>query len=197
MHGIRRKLGHFPHASAGVRAAVAITLLLLAFAGCGKKHRVLRPVSGPRYPVLSSPANVLAALAIAYSSRDSVEYKLLFHDNYQGSSLDQGNPLPQLLTYTKADEARHIAALAKSTTVSSVDLQLVPMLYRFTDMGDLPGWATISNPVFRLSIFDGPETYEIIPSEELMEFKFIPRTPDSTSPTDTTWKIIRWTEVRQ
>jgi hypothetical protein len=45
-----------------------------------------------------------------------------------------------------------------------------------------------------LEINDNPTTYSLL-SAETFEFKFIPFTPDSTSPTDTTWKIVRWTEL--
>jgi len=67
---------------------------------------------------------------------------------------------------------------------------------RFTDVGDPPGWATIlvANP--RIEIDDQPVSYSIDPSAETMQFKFVPTTPDSTSPTDTTWKIIRWFEAK-
>ena len=49
----------------------------------------------------------------------------------------------------------------------------------------------------RLEIDDGSiaTSYFIASDRETMEFKFIPTSPDSTSPTDTTWKIVRWSEV--
>lgn len=179
----------------GTRLAVlALLLCALPLSGCGKKRHLVDPIP-PRYPVLSSPANVLVALAKAYASLDSAEYKSLFDDGYQGSSINQKDPSPQLVTFTKADEARHIAALAKSTTVTSIQLQL-RNLVRSTDAGDPPGWALMQNPIFSLTIFDGPNSYDVAASTETIEFRFIP-TLDSTSPTDTTWKIIRWTEVAQ
>ncbi len=165
-------------------------------AGCGKDRTTNPVIQPPPYPVLSSPANVLTALQKAYVARDTTEYILLFDGNYQGSSIDQTDPSPQPTLFTKADEAHHIASLVKSTTVTDVELDLKPELLRFSDGGDPPGWATIQNPVLRLQINDGPSSYIISVATESMEFKFIPTTPDSTSPTDTTWKIIRWTEVK-
>lgn len=182
------------HARAFRLAILAVTLCVFLLAGCGKKRHLFDPIP-PRYLVLSSPANVLLALAKAYTSRDSAEYKLLFHDSYQGTSLDQRDPSPYPLTFTKADEAQHIAALARDPSLMGVDLQLVASLVRFTDAGDPTGWATIQNPIARLSILGFPDSYTITPAEETIEFRFIPKTPDSASPTDTTWKIIRWTEI--
>jgi len=46
-----------------------------------------------------------------------------------------------------------------------------------------------------VAIYDGPNLYYVPLYTETIEFRFIPKTPDSTSPTDTTWKIIRWLEV--
>jgi hypothetical protein len=176
---------------------IAVLLCALALVGCGEKHHFLAPVLRPPiYQQPSVPEVVLQNLALAYAHRDSTEYKSLFDGNYQGSSIDMRNPSPQVLTFTKADEAQHIAGLAKSTTITSVNLQLRPVLVRLTDAGDPPGWALIQNPIFSLSIYDAPNSYDIRPSAETMEFRFIP-TLDSSSPTDTTWKIIRWTEIAQ
>ncbi len=173
--------------------------LSLLFSGCiFSPHRgggggTLPP---PVYQVNQFPEVVLQNLAQAYAHRDSTEYKSLYDENYQGSSLDNSNPSPQLLTYTKADEAQHIAGLAKNATITSVDLQLKPELVRLTDAGDPPGWALIQNPIFSLTIFDSPTTWQITVEKETNEFHFIPKTPDSSSPTDTTWKIVKWLEIR-
>jgi hypothetical protein len=77
-----------------------------------------------------------------------------------------------------------------------VSCQLYPSLVRFRDGADPPGWATIQNPLGAVEVNDGPNTFRVDPSGITMQFKFAPAAPDSTSPTDTTWKIVRWLEVR-
>jgi hypothetical protein len=131
-------------------------------------------------------------LKTAYTAKDSVAYKACFDLNYIGESHDQTTQNP-IDTLTFANEARHVAALARSATVI-VDLQLKPTMTRSADLADPPGWATIENPVQSLSIYDGANSIFVDLYQESMTFKFIP-TPDSASPTDTTWKIIRWSEI--
>ena len=179
-------------------AVVCSSLILLPlFSGC-----IFSPKKGgggvppPDYALPITPGLVLGNLALAYSHKDSTEYKSLFDDNYQGTSLDQQDPSAQLLTYTKADEAMHIAGLARSTTVTEVRLELLAAMIRITDAGDPPGWALIQDPIVTLSISDSPTSYEVTPTDETTEFHFRP-TLDSSSPTDTTWTIVKWVEVRR
>jgi hypothetical protein len=49
----------------------------------------------------------------------------------------------------------------------------------------------------RLEINGIPSSYSLASTNELIEFKFEPTTPSAGSPTDTTWHIIRWTEIHQ
>jgi hypothetical protein len=168
---------------------LAITLCGAVLAGCGKKDTVVGPPATPTYPALTSPVQVLEALRIAYIRKDSTEYKLLFDQGYVGASVDLSTQTP-IDTLTFADEARHIAALARSTAV--VELQLRPNMVRLADPGDPPGWALIQNPIQSLAIYDGPNVFGVGVANETIEFRFIPH---STSPTDTTWKIIQWSEI--
>ncbi|HEY2923329.1 MAG TPA: hypothetical protein VGJ98_00010 [Candidatus Eisenbacteria bacterium] len=133
-------------------------------------------------------------LRFAYTNRDSVQYKSLFHDNYEGSFIDQNDPFPQLVTYHKADEAMHIAFIAQST--ASVDLVLASSLVRIIDLGDPEGWITIQNPFQQLQIYIGSEGHAIVPDNETIEMKFIPIPPGPSSP-DTTYQIIKLTEIRR
>jgi hypothetical protein len=174
-----------------LRLVLAIALCVAVVAGCGKKDTVVGPPATPKYPGLTSPGQVLVALEMAYVAKDSVEYDLLFDQSYVGTSVNQPTQTP-IDSLTFADEARHIAALARST--ASVELQLTPTMVRSADPGDPPGWALIQNPIHSLAIVDGANFFAVLPSSETMEFRFIP-TPDSASPTDTTWKIIRWSEI--
>lgn len=147
----------------------------------------------PIYPKLINPFTVLDALKLAYAARDSNEVKLIYDKGYQGVSFNP-TTLDQL-TFTKTDEIRHIQALYRTTSITSVDLSFPPSLVRTTASSDLPGWATITVQGMSVQINDSPTTYNLRPNETF-EFKFIPTAPDSTSETDTTWKIVRWTELQ-
>ena len=61
-----------------------------------------------------------------------------------------------------------------------------------------PEWAVIQIPggSFKVEIFDAYNTYTASGQLEFNQFTFQPTAPDTTSPTDTTWQIIRWTEAR-
>src|SRR5258705_3562762 len=176
-----------------LQVGLAIAVCVAVVAGCGKKDKIVGPPATPRYPALTSPELVLVALRTAYTGKDSTEYKLLFDQDYLGTSVDLRTQSP-IDSLTFADEARHISALAQRSGIAVVELQLTPTLVRSVDPGDPPGWALIQNPIQSLAIYDGPYSIFVEVGNETMEFRFIP-TPDSTSPTDTTWKIIRWSEI--
>jgi len=89
---------------------------------------------------------------------------------------------------------RHIDALARSFSIANVSLAFPPSMVRETDGGDPPGWATIRLQNVLIEINDSPSSYHVIPSGT-QEFKFEPTTPSALSPTDTTWHIVRWTEL--
>ena len=203
MRFIPQRAGRYGR-SVPVSVALAIALCAVLLAGCGKKDKIVgpEPPGSPTYPKLSSPVNVLRALEQAYEARDSVEFKLLYNDTlYKGTSIDQSNPgSPIRYTFYKADEVRHVAALAKNFGITKIDLIYPPVLDRFTDLSDPQGWATIQvlpSSGLRLEINDAytSTAYSIASDRESFEFKFIPKSPDSSSPTDTTWQIVRWSEV--
>ena len=174
-----------------LRLVLAITLCAAVLAGCGKKDTVVGPPVTPKYGLPSSPLIVMNNLKTAYTAKDSVAYRACFDFSYVGDSQDLRTQTP-IDTLYFANEAEHIAALARSTAI--VEIQLVPVLVRRADSGDPPGWALIQNPILSLAIHDGPVSFNVVPQDETIEFRFIP-TPDSASPTDTTWKIIRWSEI--
>jgi hypothetical protein len=99
------------------------------------------------------------------------------------------------LSFSKADEMRHVASLAARTTIAHISINLNPVIRRYTDTADPAGWASLQNPLRTVEIEDAGTTYDVYLSYETLTYKFIPTTPDSTSPTDTTWKIVRWSEV--
>ena len=154
------------------------------------------PPPGLVYPALTSPESVIRAMVLAYVQRDTVETKLLYDATYQGLSIDRTVSPLDTLSFTKAGEVAHVSALARRGSVTTVSCEVYPVLARFRDSGDPPGWATIQNPLGAIQIDDTPNTYIADPAGTTMEFKFAPATPDTTSPTDTTWRIVRWTEVK-
>ena len=168
-------------------------LLLEAFVGCGGDNPVKSGLPGSKYPPSSTPQNVLAHMAIAYSSRDSTGYDSLFDASYTGASYDPFNM--NVLTFTKADEAAHIAFLARYQSITSVSLTYPSSVLREADGADPPGWATISVQNMHLEIEDTPNSIVLLPTGT-WQFKFAPTTPSVGSPTDTTWHIVRWTEFQ-
>ena len=181
-------------------AAVGASVVLAGLSGCGgEKTTGPGPQPQPQPPMYLKPifpGYVLQNLALAYKHRDPAAYDTLFAEDYTGRTIDQSNPdSVKQYDFAKADEIRHIWALSRSTTITDIQLELMPTMIRYTDAGDPPGWAVIQNPIYSLSIADGPSTFSIARDRETMEFHFKPKTPDSSSPTDTTWTIVRWTEV--
>ncbi len=176
--------------------ALAVIASVVAV-GCASDH-VMGPGGPGRspYPEPINPYSVLDALAIAYENKDTLEIKALYHDQYDGSSVDQTDPSPTTLVFSKANEVAHVSALAHSSTIRSIHLTGAPNRIRFHDAGDPAGWATIQNPFSGIEISDVSATHTVVMTHNTMQFKFIPTAPSPSSPTDTTWKIIHWTEVR-
>ena len=139
-------------------------------------------------------------MAMAYSRRDSLECKDVYDSSYVGTSEDLGNPPgtpPILLTY--ADEVSHVAALARTATISSIFCDLGSPA-SWTRLGSNspshPEWAMIqiAGSNIAIQVTDGVTSAVAGGSNLFFEFAFNPSTP--VSPTDTTWKIVRWTETR-
>jgi hypothetical protein len=185
-------------------AAVPAFVAAWMVAGCGKDSNPTKPGSGggpPTYPVLSTPQDVLMALEQAYSLRDSTEAKALYDSSYTGTSKDFSDPGSPTLSFTYVDEVRHAARLAKDPTVTSAHISLGPSS-SWTRLGSddptHPEWAVIqiAGSQIDIQVEQPPDTWQISGSSEFFEFMFKPSTPESTSPTDTLWKIIRWEESR-
>src|SRR5262245_27028988 len=143
-----------------------------------------------------SPSAVIRNLALAYKQKDSVNYVACYDLNYTGSSIDQLDPTPQLISVTWADEADHIGALARSA-IASIDVTTFPNLdrLRFHDSNDPSNYETMHNPLTLIQIVDNSGNGFSVPlDKELTIFKFI-GTPNSGA-TDSTWKVISWEEVR-
>jgi hypothetical protein len=171
-----------------------------AFAGCGDDdENPMKPPPDLSYPELSSPQNVLLALELAYESRDSVMYGALHDSTYTGQSTDINASQGGTIDLTYADEVAHIRRLASATGVTTY-FELGPQESwdrLASDDVAHPEWATIqiAGNAFTIQITDGSTTYEARGGPgSFQEFAFTPRL-DSTSQTDTLWRIVRWREI--
>jgi hypothetical protein len=177
-----------------------ICLSALLLHGCifSPKKGTEKPPPPQPYERPSSPEAVIRNLALAYQQKDSLNYVACFDAGYTGSSIDQTNPNPQLISVTWASEAAHIGSITHSS-ISSITAETIPNLDqgRFHDSGDNPGWDTIQNPFNRIDIVDPAidVTWSIpFGTGELNIFKF--KGTKNAGAADSTWKIIFWQEVR-
>ena len=187
------------------RFVIGIALLALA-AGCGDDRLMTprRPPEGGSYPPpdasQASPEVALGTFRAAYERRDSMAFRALYDSSYVGKMVDTEGGL-EVLVFDRADELSHIAALARSHTISSVTCAL----------GASVGWTRLpsddpSHPEraviqlrgenIRIDIADDSTMLEAGGPSESMTFRFAPHTPAASSPTDTIWKIVGWSEVR-
>jgi len=168
-------------------------------AGCsGDNPTKPKPPSGPAPIVRSTPQDVLKYLEYAYSRRDSIAIQSIYDSSYAGVSTDMtASPVSQSLNFTYADEVAHVAAMARSHSITSVTLNFGNLTRLGSGDVSHPEWATIQVPGsnMELEIMDGPDGFSLAPAGITEAFSFKPTAPDSTSPTDTTWKIVRWSEV--
>jgi hypothetical protein len=149
----------------------------------------------PPYPLLTSPEAVLLAMQLSYQARDSVEYKQLYDEGYQGTSQDLNDPPgSQITAFRKADEVAHVAALRRSPGISTVVLELGPEVSwtrLSSDDVSHPEWAQIQIPNWRIDIYDNATLYTAT-STNPITYTFA---PTAVAPGDTLWKIIRWVEI--
>ena len=109
------------------RAGWAVAVMAAAvLGGCGSDDDgPVKPPPPAGYPERTSPQNVLEAMQMAYTARDSNETKQVYDSGYVGTSTDLNDPPEsQVSTFSFYDEARHVAVLAKSTTITSIVLDL-------------------------------------------------------------------------
>jgi len=175
-------------------ASAAVAVLLAFLVGCSKDNPVKPVQPGPKYPPSSTPFNTLGNLRLAYVTRDTTGYDSLFDPAYIGTSINHSDPSPTLVTFTRVDEAAHIAALARTSTITGIHFIFPPTLTREIDTADTLGWVTVNMYPFQIEIDDGPTSFLAGPLDQ-MSFKLRPTSPSPGSPTDTTWHIVRWIEV--
>lgn len=181
------------------RPLLYVLIPLAAFVGCIFDPKDPPPIPPPppfQYPDLSTPQNVILNLRYSWERKDSVRTKEIYDDSYQGESTD--NDLVRYV-YTKGDEVTTVGGLAKDQNVQRVTFSLSPVntWIRFSYSSDPAGWAVIQLQGYSIQVDDAVHG-TLIASEvpgSSFEFKFVP-TLDSSSPTDTTWKIVHWKETR-
>lgn len=177
-------------------------LAALVMGGCGDDDELppLKPKPRPTAE-LASPEITLGMLQRAYETRDSVTTGRVYDTGYAGTSTDLNDPPgSQTVTFTRADEIAHVAALKRSTTVTGVTCDLgYPGSWVRLPSDDLahPEWAMIHivGGNIRIEISDGASILQAGDPSDMMSFYFASY-PDSTSPTGVIWKVIRWDESR-
>ena len=176
----------------------------LVLLGCGKDDVVTKPILPTPivYPVRSTPENALLYMMMAFENRDSVRTDSVYAEDYVGTSLDLVDPNPETLTFTKSDEVHIVGTLARSSSIVATHvLSIQSSWFRTNYASNPPGWATIQIPIFAVYVNDvvnGEYQMRIPLSGEswIFEFTLEPTIPDPSSPTDTTWQIVRWVESR-
>jgi hypothetical protein len=186
---------------------LAVSLALLALVGgCGGDPIMTerRPVGDHAYPPpdasQANPEATLQTFRAAYERRDSLAFRALYDSSYVGETVDL-NGLPESLVFSRADELAHIAALARRSSISSVTCALGASLAWTRLPSDQPAHPEraviqLRGENVRVEIVDGETMLEAGGPSETMTFRFAPHSPASSSPTDTIWKIVGWTEVR-
>jgi hypothetical protein len=170
-------------------------LLALCVLGCGHDKILRPPEPVPIYPDPDSPQNAVLIYKTAWERRDSVAVMAILDPSYQGTSVDQTDPSSGTLLFSRHDEVRVVEGMLVDPEIINVvvDLRAQATWIRSAYESDPPGWATIAIPNPRVEVTTTVNTY--VTGMILMEFKLKP-TPISGSTTDTTWAIVRWTEVR-
>ena len=190
-----------PRPSVPVVLALVVMLFTLSFWGCSDDDDPMKPENPiATYPPLSTPQNVLEAYELAYSRLDTVMVGDLFDATYTGESVDLDNPGGGTLIFNHADEVAHVRALATTPGLrANLDLG-APSLWDVMPSDDPshPDWRVIQIPgamEYRIEISDGLDTFGAVGEiGTFLEFAFTP-TLDSSSPTDTLWRIVRWKEA--
>ncbi|HET9252585.1 MAG TPA: hypothetical protein VFP58_10760 [Candidatus Eisenbacteria bacterium] len=171
----------------------------LALGGCGDDEDDPFEPEPATYPTLSSPRNVLEAYEMAYSRRDTVKIGDLYDSTYTGQSLDLNDPGSGTLQFTYQDELAHVRTLATTPVLSAyLDLGAPQFWDRMpSDDPSHPDWSVIqlTGSSWMVEITHNGETHSAIGEPgAVQEFAFSP-TLDSSSPTDTLWRIVRWRET--
>jgi hypothetical protein len=179
-----------------LRHALILGLSLVAI-GCG----LFKPTPGGppppppfQYPDLSTPQNAVLNLKYAWERRDSVRTRAIYDDRYQGTSTDNDG---SVVTFTKSQEVATVWAMGEAQDIQSVAFTLKPETtwVRLRYPTDDEGWTALQLQGVNIQVDDAAKGTLIASSSNFFEFKLAP-TLDAASPTDTTWKIAAWKEIR-
>jgi len=171
-------------------------LIAAVVAGCGD-DKTTNPNDKPTtftYLPLDTPQHVVANLRDSWNRIDSVRTDQIYDDAYIGTSVDQSDN--STLTFTKTQEVQVIARMKRDANVRSASFDPKPenTWVRLSYPTDPPGWATLQLYGVNIQLDHAVYGTLLANSSSFFELKFIP-TLDSASPTDTTWKIVRWSEI--
>lgn len=145
-----------------------------------------------------SPSSALQNLIAAYQNRDSVQTDLVYADDYDGTSTDPSLPT-QIPAFSKADEVRHVGRLKLDPNIVSVFLDLGSLgTWQVLDgyASDPPGWKIIpiNNQTVRIEDISRATTWQS--QNQVIEYTFKPTfVPGAPAEEDTTWTVVRWTEI--
>lgn len=165
--------------------------------GCGildpkKDHKPPPPPF--QYPDLKTPQHVLENVALVWAKRDSVRVGDLYASDYLGSSTDATDN--SVLTFTRDNEIAVIAGLRRDVSITNVIMDFkAESTWTLTTYPttDPPGWIAIDLPPgVTITVDKGVIGSEVAQTATFLEFKF---RPTAIAGTDTTWGIVRWTEV--
>jgi len=177
-----------------VASLLLVSSLALA-SGCifspeKKPPKITPPIE---YLAPISPANVLQNLVKAYNGRDSIQTKVVYDINYQGTSTNPSDPQP-IVGFTRPQEVSHVKHLHDNPDIVSVSLDLGPpdtWIVLDANASDPPDWKIINTNFQKVEITDGSKALTYQSSNQQLEWAFKPTTVGST----TTWTVIRWTEI--
>lgn len=177
------------------------TLLLIPAAlallsGCifSPERKEPKPKPPIEYLAPTFPQNVLQNLIMAYVESDSIQTKIVYDEFYEGTSIDPSAPIP-LFNFTRANEVSHVKNLHDDPNIVSIFLDLgAPGTWERLggNASDPPGWAIIPIPSQKIRIEDIARFTIWESVNRVIEYTF---KPTVSSPGDTTWTVVRWTEI--
>lgn len=145
---------------------------------------------------MSTPQNLILNVKYSWERRDSVRTREIYADTYQGASTDADGTL----NFSKDQEVAAVGGLGRSQNVVAVHFTLTPSntWTRVHYDSDPAGWTAIQLSGYTIAVDDvvhGTLMTSGGGGADFFEFKMEPSV-DHSSPTDTTWKIVRWKEVK-
>lgn len=172
------------------------SVLLLAFsAGClfSPDQKPPKPVVPFEYAGFFAPQATLLTMIQAYERRDSLKTAEVYDTDYNGSSIDPSGIVGNF-NLSRLDEIRHVGRLKLDPNIVSVQLDFgnqaswarIP-----PDAADPSEWAQIQINFASIRVDDiGSSTFES--TNQALSYIFKPYV---NAPGDTTWRIVRWTEI--